>query len=121
MSACKAPTRVPLPPAREEQSDGSITAWNLFVLRLADLLQVQVAAVEQHVDGDRDHHSDHRIDGVDPDAERRCPVISRRARHQVCGQHRAAGARAGDRGSGRTEPAGEEAVSYTHLTLPTSD
>src|SRR6187397_335401 len=108
MTACRTRARVPLPSIPEEQANGSITTWYLFVLRLADLLQVQVAAVEQRLDGDRDHHSDRRVDGACPDVERRCPVVRRRARHQVCGTDRAAGARAGDRGSCRAESPGEE-------------
>ena len=58
--------------------------------------------------GDRGDHPDRGADGAHPHAQRRGAVVGRRARHQVRGEHRAAGEGPGDRGSGRTQPAGEE-------------
>ena len=45
------------PARRRGTPDGSPAPWHLLVLRLADLHQVQVAAVEHGVAGHRRHHS----------------------------------------------------------------
>ena len=85
---------VATPRRRAGAADGNPAARHLLVLRLADLHQVQVAAVE---------HASQVIvviipivgaDGADPAAERRRAVVARRAGHQVRGAGRAAGARA---------------------------
>ena len=55
--------------------DGNPPPRHLLVLRLADLHQVQVAAVEHHVAGHRRHHPDRRADGADPHAERLRAVV----------------------------------------------
>ena len=79
------------------------------LLRLADLHQAQVAAVEHHEPGDRGDHPDRRADGADPAAQRLRAVLLGRARVQVHRADRVAGARPGDRGAGRGgQPAGEE-------------
>ncbi len=96
------------PARRKGPPDGRLILGLYAALRLADLLQVQVAAVEHHVDGDRHHHPDRRADDDDPAAQRVRAVDRRRARHQVRGQRRAAGRRPRARGAGRAEPAGEE-------------
>ena len=96
-------------PRRGRRADGNPPARHLQLLRLADLHQVQVAAVEHHQPGDGRHHPDRRADGADPDAERRRAVVGGRAGVQVHGPDRLAGARPRDRGARRGgQPAGEE-------------
>ena len=109
-SAAAAPHRSGRRPRRprREPRNGSPAARHLCLLRLADLHQVQVAAVDHHVQGHRRHHPDRGADGADPDAERRRALVGGRARLQVRGQRAAAGARPRARGAGRTQPPGEE-------------
>ena len=86
---------------RGEGVDGSHPPRHLRVLRLADLHQVQVAAVEHHHAGHRRGHPDRRPDGDDPDAQRRRAVDREAAHLQVHGADRLAGARSRARGRGR--------------------
>src|SRR5258706_10977940 len=98
----------------QRKPDGSTTPRHLCVLRLADLLQVQAAAVEHGVAGDRDHAADRGPHGDDPRAERGGSVERRRARDQVHYQHPAAvpGSR------NRHPPALQQTQEYVTSTLP---
>ena len=55
-------------------------------LRLADFLQVQMAAVEHRQPGHRHHDPDRRPDAADPGAEHRRAVVAGRARDQLRGR-----------------------------------
>ena len=82
---------------------------HLLVLRLADLHQAEVAAVEHEDAGHRRHHPDRRADGADPAAQHLRAVVGRRARVQVHRADRLAGAGPRARGAGRGgQPPGEE-------------
>ena len=102
--------------------NGSHPARHLLVLRLADLHQVQVAAVEHLLAGHGRHHPDRRADRADPDAERRRAVVARRAGVPVHGSDRLAGPGPRDRGADRgRQPPGQEgrrAVPHRPDALP---
>ena len=74
---------------------------HLLVLRLADLHQAEVAAVEHGDAGHRRDHSDRRDRRADPAAQHLRAVVDRRARLQVHGADRLAGQGPRDRGAGR--------------------
>ena len=94
--ALRCPTRVAAA-ARQGQGglDGSHPPRHLLVLRLADLHQAEVAALEHRHPGDGGDHPDRRAGGADPAAQHLRAVVVRRARLQVHGADRVAGAAAG--------------------------
>ena len=83
------------------QADGNYPARHLQLLRLADLLQVQVAAVERDEPGHGGRDPDRRAHGVDPAAQHLRAVVARRARVPLHGADRLAGARPRDRSADR--------------------
>ena len=94
--------RAPAVAAEEgKRVDGSPPPRHLLVLRLADLHQAEVAAVEHGDAGHRRHHPDRRAGRADPAAEHLRAVVVRRARLQVHDADRLAGQGPGDRGAGR--------------------
>ena len=93
---------------RQEARNGHSAARNLRVLRLADLHQVQVAAVEHDLASHRRHHPDRRAGGDDPDAQCGRTLLERRAGHQIRRADHSAGEGTRHRGARRAQPAGQE-------------
>ena len=91
-----------MPHRRREQgvlSHGTHSPWHLLVHHLADLLQVQMAAVELRQPGDRGHDPHRGTDAADPAPQHRRALLRRCARRQLRRGHQRARPGHGDRGA----------------------
>ena len=95
---------------RRSLSHGTHPARHLLVLRLADFLQVQMAAVEFRQPGHRRHDPHRRPDAAHPAAEHRRALVGGRARDQLRGRGQRARPGHGDRGADHAEPATSSAA-----------